>query len=53
MYRTFNMGLGLVACVPPEAADKVQAAFEAAGETVQRVGRVVAAQEGSPRVILK
>lgn len=53
MYRTFNMGLGLVACVPPETVDQVQRAFEEAGETVQRVGRVVAAQEGGPRVILK
>jgi phosphoribosylformylglycinamidine cyclo-ligase len=52
MYRTFNMGLGLVLTVPPESADAVASAFEAAGERVQRVGRAVA-HEGGPRVILR
>jgi phosphoribosylformylglycinamidine cyclo-ligase len=52
MFRTFNMGLGLVACMPEAHADRIQRAFEDAGETVQRVGRVV--QKGSgPRVTLK
>jgi phosphoribosylformylglycinamidine cyclo-ligase len=52
MYRTFNMGLGLVMCVAPADADKVQRALEDAGETVQRVGRAVAHTDG-PRVLLK
>jgi phosphoribosylformylglycinamidine cyclo-ligase len=52
MYRTFNMGLGLVTCVAERDADKVQRAFEDAGEVVQRVGRAVNYTSG-PRVILK
>lgn len=52
MYRTFNMGLGLVLCVPESAADAVASAIEGTGERVQRVGRVVPASEG-PRVLLR
>jgi len=52
MYRTFNMGLGLVLTVPAASADAVASAFEAAGEHVQRVGRAVAHESG-PRVILR
>ncbi len=51
MYRTFNMGLGLVVVVPPEAEDSVSKALRDAGETVQRVGRAVAHVDG-PRVRL-
>jgi phosphoribosylformylglycinamidine cyclo-ligase len=49
MYRTFNMGLGLVAVVPERDADKVAQAIAATGETVQRVGRAVEHRDG-PRV---
>ncbi|MEY4514050.1 MAG: hypothetical protein RLZZ450_6172, partial [Pseudomonadota bacterium] len=52
MYRTFNMGLGLVLTVPADSADAVAAAFEGAGERVQRIGRAVAHASG-PRVILR
>jgi phosphoribosylformylglycinamidine cyclo-ligase len=52
MYRTFNMGLGLVACMPEASAERVQRAFEDAGESVQRVGRVLAREQG-PRVLFK
>jgi phosphoribosylformylglycinamidine cyclo-ligase len=51
MYRTFNMGLGLVLCVAPEDAGAIADAIAAAGETVQRVGKVVA-HTGGPRVRL-
>jgi phosphoribosylformylglycinamidine cyclo-ligase len=51
MFRTFNMGLGLVMCVPESAADDIQRALSAAGEQVQRVGRVVAHTSGA-RVLL-
>jgi phosphoribosylformylglycinamidine cyclo-ligase len=51
MYRTFNMGLGLVVVVPPEAEESVTRAIREAGETVQRVGRAVAHTDG-PRVRL-
>jgi phosphoribosylformylglycinamidine cyclo-ligase len=52
MYRTFNMGIGLVLCVPESAADGVAAAMTATGEQVQRIGRVVARGEGA-RVVLR
>jgi phosphoribosylformylglycinamidine cyclo-ligase len=52
MYRTFNMGIGLVVCVPESDADAVARAFADAGETVQRIGRAVA-QRGDARVLLK
>jgi phosphoribosylformylglycinamidine cyclo-ligase len=52
MFRTFNMGLGLVLTVAPDSADAVARAFEAAGEQVQRVGRAVAHESG-PRVLLR
>ncbi len=39
--KTFNMGLGGVLIVAPEAADAVQTSLEAAGETVYRVGSIV------------
>ena len=47
MYRTFNMGLGLVLCVPESAADAISAAIASSGETVQRIGRAVAHAEGA------
>ncbi|MDB4972340.1 MAG: Phosphoribosylformylglycinamidine cyclo-ligase [Myxococcaceae bacterium] len=52
MYRTFNMGLGLVLTVPESDVEAVSAALEGAGERVQRVGRVVAHSSGD-RVILR
>ncbi|MDB4988815.1 MAG: Phosphoribosylformylglycinamidine cyclo-ligase [Myxococcaceae bacterium] len=52
MYRTFNMGLGLVLTVPESDVEAVTSAFEGAGERVQRVGRAVAHSSGE-RVILR
>jgi phosphoribosylformylglycinamidine cyclo-ligase len=51
MYRTFNMGLGLVIVVSPDDADAVMGAVEACGETVQRVGHAVE-HAGGPRIQL-
>ena len=42
LAKTFNLGLGLVCVVAPEAAPQALAALEAAGERATRVGRVVA-----------
>jgi phosphoribosylformylglycinamidine cyclo-ligase len=40
MYRTFNMGLGMVACVAPADETRVLKALAAAGEKAWSVGRV-------------
>ncbi|MEO5656990.1 MAG: phosphoribosylformylglycinamidine cyclo-ligase [Nitrospiria bacterium] len=40
MYRTFNMGLGLLLVVAAEQADRVRAAAEALGEGATIVGRI-------------
>ncbi len=49
MWRTFNMGVGMVIVVPDEQADAVT---EAAGLHLWRVGRVVE-QSGPERVVLR
>ncbi len=49
MLRTFNCGIGMAAVVRRSAAGEVAALFSAAGETVTRIGEVVAAGTG-PRV---
>jgi phosphoribosylformylglycinamidine cyclo-ligase len=46
MYRTFNMGIGLVVVVPAHSAEAVSAALTSAGEKVQRIGQVVARNRG-------
>ncbi len=40
MYRTFNMGIGMILIVGEEDADAVTAALTKAGETSYRIGRV-------------
>lgn len=42
MLRTFNCGVGMVVVVKAASADAVAAALQAAGETVSRVGVIVA-----------
>jgi len=44
MYRTFNMGVGLVLTVDPAQADATLAALNAAGETATVIGKVVAGE---------
>jgi phosphoribosylformylglycinamidine cyclo-ligase len=41
MYRVFNMGVGMVAVVPPKATSAVLKTLRKAGETAAVVGRVV------------
>jgi phosphoribosylformylglycinamidine cyclo-ligase len=49
MYRTFNMGIGLIVACAADDADRVAAMLQSAGETrVHQVGRVV---EGEPGVV--
>ncbi len=41
LARTFNCGIGMTVAVVPDCADALAADFEAAGETVFRIGEVV------------
>ena len=50
MLRTFNCGIGMIAVVPPEEADKVAVVFRAAGETVARLGEITQCAEGAAPV---
>jgi len=48
MRRTFNMGIGLVAVVANDAADRALAALHAAGEKAWTLGNVAATSDGEP-----
>lgn len=41
MYRTFNMGIGMVLIVSRETADKIKAELEGKGEIVREIGKIV------------
>lgn len=41
MYRTFNMGIGMVLVVSRETADKIKAELEGKGEIVREIGKIV------------
>jgi phosphoribosylformylglycinamidine cyclo-ligase len=43
MRRTFNMGIGMIVCVPAARAAEARALLEEAGETVFDIGQVAAA----------
>ena len=46
MFRTFNMGIGFVVVVPAAAADRAASVLAKAGETVYRLGEIVAGDRG-------
>jgi phosphoribosylformylglycinamidine cyclo-ligase len=46
MFRTFNMGIGMVAIVAPEDVERVETHLDSVGETHHRIGAVVAAPGG-------
>ncbi|HEV8640748.1 MAG TPA: phosphoribosylformylglycinamidine cyclo-ligase [Methylomirabilota bacterium] len=46
MFRTFNMGIGYVVVVPAPHAEAAGAALAVAGETVHRLGEIVAGERG-------
>ena len=50
MYRTFNMGVGMVLVVSPEEADAVRSQLISAGEPFYELGNVVA---GNKKAIMK
>ncbi len=53
MLRTFNCGVGMIAVVSPEKADEVASTLEGEGETVFRLGRMVARAEGAHGTVYK
>ena len=54
MFRTFNMGVGLVLVLPAETADYALKLLARAGEEPLALGEVVAAESGTaPRVTLE
>lgn len=53
MLRTFNCGVGMIAVVSPDKADEVAAVLAAEGETVFRLGRMVARAEGAHGTVYK
>ena len=50
MYRTFNMGIGMVLVVAAEDAAKVQADLKSKGEACYEIGKVI---DGNQEVIIK
>ena len=52
MARTFNCGIGMVAVVAAADADAVTAELTEAGETVHRIGRIVARPAGGPGTVV-
>jgi len=52
MARTFNCGVGMAVVVDAAKAAELKAVFEAEGETVFEIGRVIARPEGNDGVVL-
>ena len=50
MYRTFNMGIGMVLIVSSDEADRITAQLNAQSETVYHIGHVT---EGAHEVVIK
>jgi phosphoribosylformylglycinamidine cyclo-ligase len=46
MFRTFNMGIGMVLCVPKEQAVQVMVRALELGEKVDRIGKIVSGTNG-------
>ena len=53
MYRTFNMGIGLMVIVDESKANDIAHHFNAAGEEARIIGRIVIRAEGDAEVELK
>ena len=46
MFNTFNMGVGMIACVAKEDADLALSTLKAAGEDAYILGELVEGEEG-------
>ena len=46
MYRVFNMGIGMVVIVAPDAVDAALESLNASGESTYRIGEVIAGKKG-------
>jgi phosphoribosylformylglycinamidine cyclo-ligase len=53
MYRVLNCGIGMVVVVPAAQADQARAHLQAQGETVYRIGEIVARNEGDEAIRLE
>lgn len=52
MYRTFNCGIGMACIVAPERVSALRDVFEAHGEQVFEIGKVVAGASETPSVTI-
>ncbi len=50
MYRTFNMGIGMIIIASADEAEKIKADLESRNEAVYEIGRVT---EGSHEVVVR
>ena len=46
MYRVFNMGIGMVIVLAPDAVDDALKSLNTSGESIYRIGEVVAGEKG-------
>lgn len=53
MYRTFNCGIGMVVCVPADAADAVAQVLRDEGETVFTIGSIAASETAAATVEMR
>lgn len=53
MHRVLNCGIGMVVVVPADKADQARAHLQAQGETVHRIGRIIARGDGEEQVQLE
>jgi phosphoribosylformylglycinamidine cyclo-ligase len=53
MYRTFNCGMGMIICVPPNKCNEALSLLRAQGETAWLAGHVAAAADNEEQVELK
>ncbi|MCW4151155.1 phosphoribosylformylglycinamidine cyclo-ligase [Halomonas sp. 18H] len=51
MYRVLNCGIGMVLVVPAHRADQARAHLQAQGETVYRIGEIVARDDHDDEVV--